>query len=222
MPYKNRKTNYKKRRPQYSSNYNKAGRYLDTASKALAVAYAVKKLVNVEYFNLITVFTTDPSASGAVVNLTAVGQGDDTTNRQGDKIRAKYLKVSGQVLLNSSATRTSLRMMIIRDNNGSTTQPAITDMFTDVPAFRNNRNKLGTPQVNSRFTVLWDKFLLLDAVSKNSAQINWSTSLDHHIYYTGTASTDEGKGNCYLFIASSEATNDPEVAIDAMFKFIDN
>ncbi len=202
-----------------SYNY---GSYLNTASKALAVAYAVKKLINVEYRTITTAFTADPNSSGAVVNLTAIAQGDDIANRQGNKIRAKYIKCKGTIVINASATTSVLRMMIVRDNNGSTTIPAITSLFTDVTTFFNNNNKLGDPQTNSRFTIMFDRFVQLDAVNKSQAVVNWSRTLDHHIFYTGTAATNEGKGNMYLFIASNEATNDPVVTVDAMVKFIDN
>ncbi len=63
---------------------------------------------------------------------------------------------------------------------------------------------------------------MLDAINQSQMHFKWSQSLDHHIFYTGTAATDEGKGNLYLFIASSEATNDPGVSVDCMVKYIDN
>ncbi len=198
------------------------GGYLDTAARALAVAYAVKKLINVEFKTITTSFTSDPNTTGSVVNLTAIAQGDTIANRQGNKIRSKYLKVSGNVRINASATSTHLRLVIVRDNNGNTTQPAIADLFPDVGSFFGNKNKSGDPQSNSRFTVLWDKFIMLDVVGLEQVPIGWSTELDHHIYFTGTGATDEGKGHLYLFIASNEATNDPAVQVDSMFKFIDN
>ncbi len=196
--------------------------YLDTASKALAVAYAVKKLVNVEYKTISTDFTIDPNSTGSVVNLTAIAQGDDIANRQGNKIRVKHISVSGKVAVNSAATASQVRIMIVRDNNGSTTQPAITDLFTDVATFRFNKNKLGDPQSNSRFSILMDRFFEVDSIRASDLSLRWSSSLDHHIFYTGVGATDEGKGNIYLFIASNEATNDPDVRMDAMIKFIDN
>ncbi len=216
---------YQKRRRQNKRTYgahSKYSGYLDTAGRALAVAYAVKKLINVEYRSITTDFTAAPSSSGAVVNLTAIAQGDDIANRQGSKIRAKYLSVKGHAKINTSASSTRLRMMIVRDNNGSTTQPAITDLFDDVGTFTVFKNKKGDPQSNSRFFVLWDKRLNFDATFHEQATIDYTMSLDHHIFYSGTAATDEGKGNIYLFIGSNEATNDPVVAIDAMVKFIDN
>ena len=213
MPY--RKTRYRKRPSRKSPGY------LDTASRALAVAYAVKKLINVEYHTKTTDFTIDPSSSGAVVNLTAIAQGDNIDNRQGDKLRLKYISVRGTIFMHASATQSRVRMLILRDNNGSTTQPAITDLFSTVTVFGQNKNKLGDPQRNSRFSVLFDKMLMVDT-DRPQYSFNWSSQLDHHVFFTGVATTDEGKGHLYLFISSNEASNDPIVTADAMVKWIDN
>lgn len=219
MPYQRR---YKKsNRRQYGAHSKYSG-YLDTAGKALAVAYAVKKLINVEYFNIATAFTSDPNSTGAVVNLTPVAQGDSASGRQGNKIRAKYIKCGGVITLNASATNSRVRMVIVRDNNGSTTQPTIAELFSTASIMLNNRPKLGDAQPNSRFSILWDKMLIMDAGHGLTQKFTWSSSLDHHVFFTGTGATDEGKGHIYLMIVSNEATNDPVVAASANFKYIDN
>lgn len=194
---------------------------LTTASRALAVAYAVKKLINVEYFSKRTSFTVDPNTTGAVVALTNIAQGSDKDERQGNKLRVKRLSLGGVITLHASATDSRVRMTIIRDNNGSTTQPAITDLFGTVADHFNNSIKTGDPQSNSRFSVLWDKMLIVNSDTPTK-QLKYAMELDHHVFYTGTASTDEGKGHMYLFISSSEATNDPVVAIKAQVWYIDN
>ncbi len=221
MPRRYNKRNMR-RAGAHSKYSNPYSGYLDTASKALGVAYAVKKLINVEYRSIVTDFTVDPNTTGTVQNLTAIAQGDTINARQGNKIRAKRIALSGNAVINASATQTRLRMLIVRDNNGSTSQPAIADLFDDVTSFRANKLKKTDPQNNSRFTVLWDKFIILDSINQSMVAFNWSMSLDHHIFYSGTASTDEGKGNLYLFMNSSEATNDPVVAADAAVFYIDN
>ncbi len=218
MPHNRRQYN---KRPS-GNNYNKYSGYLSTADKALRVALSVRKLVNVEYRSIITPFLIDPNTTGATVDLSAIAQGDDVANRQGNKVRAKYLSIRGFVAKHASATNTQLRMMVVRDNNGSTTPPTIGSLFTTVTVFRQNKNKRGDPQTNSRFSVLWDKFIILDDIKQIDAQVNFSMSLDHHIFFSGTAATDEGKGHLWLLIASSEATNDPIVTVDSMLKFIDN
>ncbi len=215
MPYK-RRSRRSNRRPAKSG-----GGYLDTASRALAVAYAVKKLINVEYHTLTTGFTQDPNSTGSVVNLTAIAQGDNVSNRQGNKIRVKYISCRGQVTLHASATNSRVRYAIVRDNNGSTTQPSIADVFVAAANFLSNNNKKGDPQANSRFSVLHDQYIYVNTDTPTKP-FKWTSSLDHHIFYTGAAATDEGKGNIYLMIISNEGTNDPIVFADAMVKWIDN
>lgn len=211
---------YSRRRRRRPSN--NGGSYLGTASKALAVAYAVKKLINVEYKSINTASPSDPNTTTVVTNLTAIAQGDDFGQRQGRKIRAKYLSYRGQVFQHPTATNSGLRLMIIRDNNGSTTQPTVFDLFNSQAAYFNNLNKIGDPQSNSRFSILYDKYIVFSDVGVTSAHFNMSMSLDHHVFFTGTAATDEGKGAIYLLTASTEATNDPVLESDAQFKWIDN
>lgn len=196
--------------------------YLDTATRALAVAYAVRKLINVEFKNITTTFAVDPNSTGLVTNLTAIAQGDDVANRDGNKVRAKHIVVSGTITLNSSATNSRVRYVIVRDNNGSTTIPAITDLYGSVAAFALNQPKLGTPQSNSRFSVLMDKMLIVNGGSGETKAFSWSSTLDHHIFFTGSGATDEGKGHMYLFQASNEATNDPVAGVACNVKFLDN
>ncbi len=211
-----------KRRNKAPTRSRNGGGYLDTAAKALAVAYAVKKLINVEFHTLNTFLPVDPNTTGATKNMTAIAQGDDIANRQGDKIRLKYLSLSGTIKLHASATTSQVRLVLVRDNNGSTTQPAISDIWVSAAFFLDNKHKTGAPQVNSRFTILYDKFFLINSVGNNQVAFNWSSSLDHHCYFTGTQGTDEGKGHIYCMIASNEATNDPIVTADIMVKWIDN
>ncbi len=195
---------------------------LNTASKALSVALQVKKLINVEYKNIVTNFTNDPNTTGSVVNLSAIAQSNTIAGRQGQKVRAKHLSCRGHIIINASATATQIRMVIVRDNLGSTTAPAISDLYASVSLFFANKSKNGDPQSNARFSVLMDKFVMLDAIYKSQVGFHWSRSLDSHISFTGTGATDEGKGAFYLMIASSEATNDPQVDVDSVLKFIDN
>ncbi len=216
MPYKQRRKPRRQRAPQGGK-----GSYLDTASRALAVAYAVKKLINVEYFQLQTTIQADPNTSGNTQNLTAIAQGDIFNDRQGNKIRLKYLRLSGIVTLNASASDTQVRMVIVRDNNGSTTNPTISSLYTSLTVFHQNQPKLGDPQTNSRFSILWDKMVIVNTDTPTK-QFSYSMVLDHHVYFTGAATTDEGKGHLYLMIASSEVTNDPVVKGAVQVKWLDN
>lgn len=206
-----------KRAPRRRRNGGRAS----TAQKALAVAQSVKRMVNVEYKQTVTAFEVDPNSTGSVGSLMFIAQGLDTDDRIGDKIRVKRLALSGTVTLHASATNSRVRFVIVRDNNGSTTVPGITDLFTSADAMQKNVPKLGTPQSNSRFTVLWDKLVIVNTDTPTK-QVNFALTLDHHCYWNGPATTDEGKGHIYIMNASNEATNDPVVAITSHIWYLDN
>jgi len=207
---------YRKRRRARPITYRQVG------SKIISDVAKLRALINVEFHTLTTGFPVDPNSTGSVVNLTAIAQGDTIASRQGQKIRLKYLMVRGNMELHASATSSRVRLLIVRDNNGSTNQPAIIDLFNSVATFASNQNKLGDPQTNSRFSFLMDKMIYLNAGSGDQKQFKFSVELDHHCFFTGTAASDEGKGALYLFIASNEATNDPIVSMGSMVKWIDN
>lgn len=193
-----------------------------TANKALAVAQSVRRLVNVEYKSVPTVLTADPNSTGTVQNLTAVAQGNDQDERSGNKIRLKRIVVKGTVEIHASGETSRVHIVVARDNNGSTTIPSITDLYTSADALQKGVPKLGDPQSNSRFSILMDKMILVNDVARNQHYVNFSRTLDSHCFFSGTAATDEGKGALYVFMASNEATNDPIVAITARVWYIDN
>lgn len=205
--------------PAYISAY-KGGR--SVARRALKIALQVKKLVNVETKSFQQDLFASPSSSGTVTHLLALAQGDDFNNRQGRSVKLQSIRIKGNVQMHASATDSTYRLMIVRDNNGSTTQPAITDLFVDVTAFQNNENKLGDPQSNSRFTVLFDRYYIMTTAFSERHSINKYIKIRSHVLFSGTANTDEGKGAIYAFQASNEATNDPVVNANSMIKFIDN
>ncbi len=180
----------------------------------------VKKAISSEELHVIGVsFPVDPNTTGTVSNLSAVAQEVDSNDRLGDAIMPQMLEATGIITLHASATNSQVRMMIVRDNFGTTAIPAITDLFSSVTQFFQNRPAIGDVQSRARFTVIWDKFVILEANSYGSTiAVKMKKKLaQKQILYTGPAGTDEGQNNLYLFLASSEATNDPVVSIQTKF-----
>ena len=167
--------------------------------------------------------TVDPNTTGAVVHVTGIAQGDDVNERQGNMITLRKLNVRGSVLKNSaSSVPTKLRIMVVRDNLGTTTPPTIGSMFSTVAVFAANQNADGDPQTVARFTVLMDRFIsLVDDATSEQQGFSMTKTLNSTCLFTGTAASNEGKGCLYLFIASSETTNDPVVAADAQIFYTD-
>ncbi len=217
MPYNRR---YRRRRPR---RRYQGGGYLNTASKALAVAYSVKKLLNVESKSLRTTLDTTPDNTPVITALSNPAQGDDFNARNGRKIRLQSIRVKGRVTVNASAVSSIFRLVIFRDNNGSTTAPVITDLYPDAAAYNGGIMTNDDPQTNSRFSILYDRnFLLVSTGGSEMRSINQYKKIASHVYFTGTAATDEGKGMIWMITSSNEATNTPSVLADAVVKFIDN
>ncbi len=192
------------------------------AAKALRMAKYVKSLVNVEYKAIISTFAVDPNTTGAVQSLSGAAQGDDFTARNGRSIKPTSINIQGNVTLHASATASHLRLCVVRDRSGTTTQPAITDMFADVASFLDNRLKNQDTNTASRFDVIMDKMVYINS-DRPEAKISFYRKLKKgKTTFTGTAGSDEGRNMYYLFIASSEATNDPVLNCGCTIKFIDN
>ncbi len=225
MPHPTKRGYYEARGAKYGARYGRyadtGGKYYTTAAKALRAANQVRRLLNVEYKVKGTSWTVDPNSTGAVVSLGAIAQGDDYQERQGRKIKIVSMRSKGCIQLNASATFTTVRCVIVRDNSGTTTQPTIGQVFADAAAMFGGKVSLSDPQSNSRFALLSDKFYTL-WVEKPFITFDIYSKAVWHMIFSGTASTDEGKGGLYLMIASNEATNDPVVSASTEIRFIDN
>lgn len=216
MPYRN-KTYGRRRRRRRPITYGQIG------SKVYSDVLALKKLINVEYKSLTTALVVDPNGTGSTASMCPIPQGDDFDDRNGRKIRLKSVRIRGSIEAHASATNTRLRLVLVRDNNGSTTQPAITDLFATASVMQGGKNKLGDPQSNARFSVLWDQMFVVTTGNFNSLiHFDKYLELDSHVYFSGTGATDEGKGCLYLMAASNEGTNDPVLTADCQIKWIDN
>ncbi len=218
MPYRRQ---YRRRRPHRYQASNQSG-YLGTASRALAVAYGVKKLLNIEYKSIRVTLPTAPTNTPVITPVSAPAQGDDFDDRQGRKIKLFSYRLKGRVTVNASATGSFYRVVILRDNNGSTTRPVITDVYPDAAAFNGGIMPLDDPQTNARFSILSDNLYPLSISGVNIRPINIYKKLSSHVYFTGTGANDEGKGMLYMITSSNEATNTPSVLVDIVTKFIDN
>ena len=142
--------------------------------------------------------------------------------RQGRKIKLFSYRLKGRVTMNASASGTIYRVVVLRDNNGSTTRPVITDVYPDAAAFNSGIMASDDPQTNARFTILSDKSYLIANGGQEMKMINIYKKISSHVYFTGTGANDEGKGFLYMITGSNEATNVPTVGVDVVVKYIDN
>lgn len=217
MPYKR---SYRRKRFMPRSGPSKWGRRLDTASKALSVAYAVKRLVNVEYKSLTTALPVSITSSGANTVVNQLAEGDDWNQRNGRSIKATSLRLFGNVSINNSATKNIFRVMVVRDNHiqsGSLVGgiPYLTSASVD--AIKNL-----DPTIMKRYTILMDKTYNLEAGGKSSYHIDKYFKLNYHIKFDGTTSADFGQGTTFVMSISDSIVNHPVQNLQAQLRFIDN
>lgn len=208
---------YRRRRRR---RYNRGGGILSKASKALSVAYAVKRLVNVEYKHAdISPQTSTPSSTPITPGmLNGIAQGDGVSARDGNSIKMTSLYLRYYASINASATNTQLRFVIVKDNQQvSDTSPSWSDVFTSTSTVSHlNVNTLG------RFSILRDVVLDLNDVSNPNCSGEIYLKLNDHCRYNGTASTDMQKNGIYIMMVSSESTNTPSLLWTSRVNYIDN
>ncbi len=79
-------------------------------------------------------------------------------------------------------------------------------------------------QPMKRFTVLWDKYIVLreNFDGETSAiGFRFKKKLNFDVLFTGAAATDEGKNHIYFVSGSDEATNVPAVTGDIVLRYSD-
>ncbi len=161
--------------------------------------------------------------TGNVVSLCAIGQGSTASTREGVKIRLKSIEFGGECVIHASATHTSVRVMIVRDNSRDATIPGVTSIFDSLADMIGFEPRTESLFRNRKYTVLWDKkFYLGTAGDGNIGEVlHFYKSLNHLVTFSGPNSTDEGPGMLYLIGISDEGTNTPVLSGSVVIRFTD-
>jgi len=188
----------------------------------------IRKLINIEtkFYDYTTTATSVPN-TGVVASITQMAQGLTSTTRVGDSIRLQHMEVRGRFVINSAATTSLCRVMVVRDLDGYGTAPNVSDIleYTSSTLGPVSPYKFNKKQ---RFSILFDELLSLQggaATDGMSSQVfTFSTAHQGHVLYlgsTGSAASD-GKGTVYVAWISDEATNTPTVAFASRVLYTDD
>lgn len=211
-----RKRNFKKR-PWYKRKYNA----MEIAGKALSGVSALKKLVNVEHKKQdFTGSTSVPNAWTNMYYLHNVDAGDSVAQRDGNSIRAVSLSGLLQIYQHATATKTVLRVLIVKDNQTVADQTTLSggtifESNTEVYGLL-NRSALG------RFSVLYDKHFNMTAGMNSTITASISIPLNTHLRYNGATGSDIAKNGIYMLAISNEPTYQPAIDNRLRLTFIDN
>lgn len=224
MPYRRSYRRSYARRP-YRRPYRQAPRaskfvqYASTAVAAYNMAKKLKGVINSELKHHDATSSTAISSTGLVVHLSDIAQGDSESTRDGRSILPKSIYLQGHYVMNATASRTSIRTVLILDRRPDAGAPTWTDVYesADVNSLRNISSDQG------RFRVLYER---TDTLTDGGKEISlWKKFVPIsrvHCKFDGTAATDTSQNAFYLLQVSSEATNTPSQSLQSRLRFYDN
>jgi hypothetical protein len=179
-------------------------------------------LLNAEIKHLDTAISSGVSSTGAVVYLGAIPQGDGTTSRDGNSVKLKggALRLVGT--MNTSASRTMTRIMVVLDTRNAGSNPAIADILTS-SSVTAQPNLVSEP---GRYVILHDFCVGTSITGQQifSHAISLDALVDVHLVFSGTAGTvaDATGPAVFLVMVSNEPTNTPSVSGVGRLLFLDN
>ncbi len=209
-----------RRRAKRTHFLKNAGSAASIALKALSIALAVKRLINVERkFHDVSI-SAGISNTGTFTNLSNIATGDTNITRNGNSIKAVSLQARWTLTINAAATETVVRAIWFRDNEQDGVDPTQVELLGASADIRSllDLNSFG------RFTILKDQIISLSENGKTVFSGKFYLKMNNHVRYSSTAAADASnrKGALYLFLLSNEATNQPTYICRPRLRFIDN
>jgi len=211
------KKNYRKRTTRTVARKGKCT-YTDIAMKAWQGVKALKGIINSELkLTEIIAQNNFVTTTGSTTLVSGIGQGDLSTQRNGNSVLAKMLYIKYYVTMHASTQGSLVKAYLIKDNQQiADTNPSFTDVFTssDVQSF---------PKWDSR-----KRFQIKDVHSFREDENvivqmrEFSVPIESHLIFNGTASTDTQKGHYYILLVSNQTANVPQVSISTRLTFYDN
>lgn len=226
MAYRRRYNTYARKRKTYKRRstpwYNRKYSVAQMASKAIRGVNYIRGLVNSEMFK--SDFSTNATSldiTGSVTNLTGIAIGDDDFNRTGNSIYVRHIYTRGQIEIDSSATATTVRVMLVCDTQqiGDGT-PAVSDVIGGAANEFLVYRPLNADTVG-RFNILYSRSFNLNT-QRPSLLFTIRKSMRLHVRYNGTAGTDIQRNGLYLMCFSDEPTNTPELKAVTRVSYHDN
>lgn len=227
MPYSRRYSRRPRRRytrRRYTSRRPTAqagSDYLGTAAKALAVAYGVKQMLNVEKKYTDTSITHTPGTLGTIELVNGISQGDTDQTRDGNQCKMIFINWRLTITINAAATATSVRIIVIVKKDNDSVTPNIAEVLDSTGSLFNamyNRDTI------HKFRVLYDKRLVLRAADRTMVALKFKRKMQTRIRFdgVGSASSDISKNGLYVITISNEAVNFPAFGGVFRVSFVDN
>ncbi len=196
----------------------------DAQIKFLARAEA-KKMISrrseLKYHD-VNFVATAVTTTGSIAHLTGIPAGDGASERDGNSIRAAYLRMNFQVIANVLGGQQTVRRIIFVDRQQiADTIPAISELIDtggtqDYLALPRNTTK-------QRFRILSDKLFTFSTTGGKSLVVktDFISMTNMEIRYNATLSSDIQKNGIWIFTMSNQAGNPPSVAYKSRVAYRD-
>ncbi len=199
-----------------------AGDAYSLGVRALAGVRKLASMINIEYKYFSKYTNTNITSSPVISCQSLVPQGVAQGNRVGESIKLQSISFQYVVNLISASTINNLiRIMLVRDLENPGADFVSTDLFT-LPTTAYISDLV---MANSeRFTVLYDKTVVLSYINKDSLIDSFTRPMQSHIKYRGsaTSSTSNAEGALYLVVASNAGSNYPTIESNLSFTYTDD
>jgi len=179
----------------------------------------IKSMINCEKkFYDVGPFTVNPNSGTATVSIVSNNaQGNDVGNRSGNSILCKAL-YARMLLSGNTGVITNLRMLVVKDIEGTGSIPGITDILQS--------NSILSPlnvDTTPRWQVLRDKTFTLSSGVSFQKQVKLYIKINDHLKYTGPLQSDIYKNQLYVcFVCDQPLATQPSCSITSRMSFYDN
>lgn len=207
-----KKRGFKKRR--YRRRGMTTNQMINYAVKGVRL---LKGLVNVENHMYTQSVNTTISNAGSISSLGAIAAGNDTDNRQGNSILAKYWSWRFRLDMSASATKTTTRILVFVDKAGQGVVPAVSDVLVAA----NPSSPLNVDNTD-RFVILYDKQYALSITGNQTVSSHSYRKLNFHMKFSGTAGANYDINQIFILLISNEPTNFPIIDGYSRIGFYDN
>ncbi len=226
MPYKRSyRGRYKKRSYRKSYNYKAKGYggYLGTASKALAVAYGIKRLLNVEFkFHDVQATSLQIQNTPVIVQITNIPQGDTSETRDGAQVKLTRLSIKYK-FVGGNAADAMVRIMLIHDKQTNQAIYSASDLLQDVTA---NDNIVSATNLDNkyRFHVLYNKVVRLSNATNNTVYQEIMKDVDIRLRFDASTPSiaDLTSSSLSLLFVSTLTTTAPLLTLFSRVRYVDN
>lgn len=209
---------------RYKRSYRNYSSTAKKANLALAIAKTLASQHKVEYkVKDVKDSGANMLNTGTVVHLLPVAQGTDQDDRIGNEIELASIQMKFRIAINSAATTTFCRVLLVKDFDNQGATPSINDILgtgTDYSdyltcSFKHVDNK-------HRFSFLYDKTFTLGINAIGGIHQEYYKKVPLKIEYTSANSADMTNQQVFLVFLSNESTNYPTIRYFVRSKYTDD